>query len=185
MSDKNQHGQHGDKSQQGGQHESQHGTQQPHQQGYQSSSNVPPHQQGMTGQQPREPGEGAHAGDRLPNPAQPYAETVVPERPDASSFMRPGVGELHPSGYPKLKYHPVHGGITVKDPGEESNLYPPTDWFDSAELADMARTHTEAEAVRFNNQIAKLKEMEEKGHPVVRNSVQADEAIRLAQPEPL
>lgn len=132
-----------------------------------------------------QPGQPAEPGSKLPNPAQPNAETTVPERPDASSFMRPGAGELHPSGYPKLKYHPVHGGITVKDPGEESNLYPPTDWFDSAELADMARTHTEAEIVRVNNQLAKLKDLDEKKMPVVRNSVQSDEAIRLAQPEPL
>jgi hypothetical protein len=127
----------------------------------------------------------ARPGTRVANPAQPYADTVVPERPDASAFLRAGANTTHPDGYPKLKYHPVHGGITVKDQGEEAALYPPTDWFDSAELADMARTHTEAEAVRMHNQMVKLEELKEKELPVVRNSVQADEAIRLARAEPL
>jgi hypothetical protein len=128
------------------------------------------------------PQDQAPPGTRVANPAQPYAETVVPERADASSFIRQG-GQ--PQGYPKLKFHPVHGGVMVKDPGEEAGLMPPTDWFDSAELADLARTHTEAEAARTYNQMTKLKELEEKKHPVVRNSVQADEAIRRAQTEPL
>jgi hypothetical protein len=129
--------------------------------------------------------DAAPPGTRVANPAQPYADTVVPERRDASAFLRAGADTTHPQGYPKLKYHPVHGGITVKDQGEEAALYPVSDWFDSAELADLARTHTEAEAVRTHNQIAKLKELEEKGLPVVRNSVQSDEAIRRAQIEPL
>jgi hypothetical protein len=124
-------------------------------------------------------------GGRVANPAQPYADTEIPERADASSFMRPGFDKTHPEGYPKLKYHPVHGGIEVKDAAEEGALMPSTDWFDSAELADLARTHTEAESVRIHNQVVKLKELEERGHPVVRNSVASDEAIRRAQTEPL
>jgi hypothetical protein len=124
-------------------------------------------------------------GTRVANPAQPYADTEVPERKDASSFLRAGHDSTHPQGYPKLKYHPVHGGVTVKDQGEEAALVPPTDWFDTPELADLARTHTEAEAVRTYNQMVKLEELKERGHPVVRNSVQSDEAIRRAQTEPL
>jgi hypothetical protein len=134
--------------------------------------------------QPGQPGQ-AQPGTKLPNPAQPYAPTDVPVRPDASSFMRAGYAATHPDGYPKLKYHPVHGGIEVKDQGEEAGLYPKTDWFDTPELADAARTHTEAEQVRFHNQIVKLHELEEKEHPIVRNSVQSDEAVRRAQTEPL
>jgi hypothetical protein len=127
----------------------------------------------------------AKPGTRVANPAEPYAATKAPERRDAKSFLRAGADTTHMSGYPKLKYHPVHGGIEVKDPGEESQLYPKTDWFDSPELADAARTHTEAEIVRVHNQLEKLKELEAKGHPVVRNSVQSDESIRRAYPEPL
>lgn len=124
-------------------------------------------------------------GTKVANPAQPYAETEIPERKDASAFLRKGHGETHPDGYPKLKYHPVHGGITVKDPGEEAGLYPKHDWFDTPELADAARTWTEAEAVRVHNQQVKLQELLDTGLPVVRNSVQSDEAIRQAKVEPL
>jgi hypothetical protein len=47
----------------------------------------------------------------------------------------------------------------------------------------MARTYTEAEVARTYNQLEKLKTLE--GKPVVRNSAQADEAIRRGQTEPL
>lgn len=120
---------------------------------------------------------------RVQNPAQPLAETEVPEkRPEAKAFLR---GGPVPTAYPKLKFHPVHGGVEVKDANEEGGLYPPTDWFDSPELADLARTETEAQAVLFQNMMAKAKVLEDRGLPVVRNSVQADEATRAGQAEPL
>ena len=130
------------------------------------------------------PGEQAQPGMMLPNPAEPYAPVEIPPRADASSFVR-AMGAAKPPGYPKMKYHPVHGGISVKDAGEEGALQPPTDWFDSAELADAARTWTEAEIVRQNNLRRKLEVLDEAGHPIVRNSVQADEALRGAKVEPL
>jgi hypothetical protein len=135
--------------------------------------------------------ERAHAdqqatkGTRLANPAEPYAVTEQPPRAEAKAFMREGAEGVHPSGYPKMKYHPVHGGVEVTEPGQESALYPKTDWFDSPELADAARTHTEAEIVRIKNQLAKLETLDKLGLPVVRNSVQADESIRRSQAEPL
>ena len=130
------------------------------------------------------PGEQAQPGMMLPNPAEPYAPVEIPPRAYASSFVR-AMGAAKPPGYPKMKYHPVHGGISVKDAGEEGALQPPTDWFDSAELADAARTWTEAEIVRQNNLRRKLEVLDEAGHPIVRNSVQADEALRGAKVEPL
>lgn len=140
-----------------------------------TGSATPP---GGMGQQQAKP------GTMLPNPAEPYAPVAIPERADASSFVK-AVGDQKPQGYPKLKYHPVHGGVVIKDPGEEGALQPPTDWFDSAELADAARTWTEAEIVRQNNLRRKLEVLDEAGHPIVRNSVQADEALRGAKVEPL
>ena len=129
-------------------------------------------------------GEAPDDAARIANPAQLYAQTKVPERAKASDFMAEDA-ESHPDGYPKLLFHPVHGGIEIADPGEESRLRPRREWFDSPELADAARTHTEAEIVRFNNQLAKMGELAEKGLPMVRNSVQADEGIRRNYPEPL
>lgn len=123
-------------------------------------------------------------GDQLPNPAEPYAPVRIPDRQDASSFVK-AKGPGAPSGYPKMKYHPVHGGIEVKDGEEEGALQPKTDWFDTAELADAARTWTEAEIVRQHNLRQKLETLDEAGHPIVRNSVQADESLRRGKPEPL
>jgi hypothetical protein len=120
-------------------------------------------------------------GQQLPNPAEPYATTTVPERANASVFTEGQAAG--PSGYPKVKYHPVHGGVNVDTPEQEGGLQPKTDWFDSPELADLARTWTEAEVARTYNQLEKLKTLE--GKPVVRNSAQADEAIRRGQTEPL
>lgn len=126
-------------------------------------------------------------GTKIPNPAEPYAPTVIPERAGAESFKRvfEQGGPRPGPGYPKLKYHPVHGGIEIKDAEEEACLMPKTDWFDTPELADAARTWTEAEMVRMHNLRAKLHELDDAGHPMVRNSVQSDEAIRNARIEPL
>lgn len=126
-------------------------------------------------------------GTMITNPAEPYAATEVPERPDASSFVKVAGGAEYktPIGYPKIRYHPVHGGVTVKDAAEEGALQPKTDWFDTPELADAARTWTEAVVAWTNNQNRKLEVLKEAGHPIVRDSVQADESIRRGYPEPL
>lgn len=129
--------------------------------------------------------QAAEPGSRVPNPAEPYAVTEIPERADASSFLRAAGDRPQPTDYPKVKYHPVHGGVIVKSAEEEGGLVPKTDWFDSPELADAARTWTEAEAARHYNMRRKLDVLEDAGHPVVRNSVQADEALRRGQTEPL
>lgn len=132
-------------------------------------------------------GQDVKPGSKIPNPAEPYAPTEVPERAGADSFKRVAAqgGPQPAPGYPKLKYHPVHGGVEIKDAEEEACLMPKTDWFDTPELADAARTWTEAEIVRQHNLRAKLKELDDAGHPMVRNSVQSDEAIRSGRLEPL
>lgn len=122
------------------------------------------------------------AGDTIPNPAQPLAGTVVPEKTDSASFVREI--ENYP-GYPKRKFHPVHGGIALNNPNEEASLSPQTDWFDTPEAADAARTWTEAHIAGAHNTRAKLEALDEAGHPVVRNSVQAHEQISKGVPEPL
>lgn len=132
---------------------------------------------------PVEPAAAAPApGDTLANPAQPLAPTKVPEPTKADSFVHKVEAFL---GYPKMKYHPVHGGIQLNNPNEEASLLPATDWKDTPELADAARTWTEAHVAGANNTRAKLDALDEAGHPVVRNSVQADESIRAGTPEPL
>ena len=67
---------------------------------------------------------------------------------------------------------------------DATNYWPPVDG-DDPELADAARTWTEAEAARHYNMRRKLDVLQDAGHPVVRNSVQADEALRRGQTEPL
>jgi len=112
---------------------------------------------------------------------QPHADPARPAPyPDAKAFLREGADTTHPSGYPKVKFHPVHGGITVKDAGEEANLAEPHSWFDSAELADAHRTYTEAETVRLHGYAKALKAMDDKKEPVVDESVSATEAKRAA-----
>lgn len=115
------------------------------------------------------------------NPAEPAAPTVAPPAPDNSSL----VGKAPLSGFPKTKYHPVHGRVMVKDPNEEASLSPPTDYFDTPEEADMHRTATEAWTTHAHNLRSKLGAHDEAGHQVVRNSVQADESLREGGVEPL
>jgi hypothetical protein len=89
-------------------------------------------------------------------------------------------------GFPKTKYHPVHGAVTVTDPNEEASLAgPATDWFDTPELADKSRTWTEAHMAGAANTRAKLAALDAAGLPIVRNSAAAHEAIRKGTPEPL
>lgn len=121
-----------------------------------------------------------HQNAAAPKPAAqqsgaiPTAEPGVPiERPDAAAFLVKSPPA--PSPYPKVKFHPVHGGVTVKDPVEEAGLH---GWFDTPEEADMHRTWLDAELVRARNMAERLKAMGDK--PVVQNSVQHDEAARRA-----
>lgn len=115
------------------------------------------------------------------NPAEPAAPTVV----QPAEGNRSLVGSVAMAGFPKTKYHPVHGRVVVNDPNEEASLSPPTDYFDTPEEADMHRTATEAWTTHAANMRAKLNVHDEAGHEIVRNSVQADESIRSGGAEPL
>ena len=121
-------------------------------------------------------------GAMIANPAEPAAPTMAPAKPDNSSLVTKGTAL---AGYPKVKYHPVHGRVPVADPNEEASLSPPTDYFDTPEEADMHRTATEAWTTHAANINAKLEAHADAGHQVVRNSVQADESLRKGNPEPL
>ena len=120
-------------------------------------------------------------GQELSNPAQPLAPTVVPEPASSAAFITPGVT----AGYPKTKFHPVHGAVELKDANEEAGLMSPTDWFNTPEEADAARTWTEANIAGAHNTRAKMQALDEAGRPIVRNSVQADMSIRSGKTEPL
>jgi hypothetical protein len=86
------------------------------------------------------------------------------------------------AGFPKHKWHPVHGKKTVNDPNEEADL--DRNWFDSPEAADAARTDREAGIVVHKNERVNLEEHEQR-HGVVRNSVQAQESRDAGNLEPL
>ena len=79
----------------------------------------------------------------------------------------------------------MHGGVELKNPNEEAGLMSPSDWFDTPEEADAARTWTEAAMASAHNTRAKLQALDEAGRAIVRNSVQADQAIRGGKTEPL
>lgn len=124
----------------------------------------------------------AKPGDKSANPAEPLAPTTIPAAADPAPFLSGAVS--HP-GFPKTVYHPVHGGITLTDPNQEAQLIDRRSWFDLPELADAARTWTEAHIAGANNTRAKLAAHDEAGHALVRNSVQADESVRAGNAEPL
>lgn len=101
------------------------------------------------------------------------------------------------AGFPKTKYHPVLGAITVKDPNEVAALLPAHDYFDTAEEADMHRTSREADQVIAHNTAIKVA-AKLQGKPVdlqdpvnvgaggvVRNSVAATESLKSGGAEPL
>lgn len=121
-------------------------------------------------------------GTTIANPAEPLAPTTIPEPARPQSFIQQ-VENF--AGYPKRKYHPVHGGIDLQNPNEEAGLLPASDWFDTPEQADAARTWTEAHVASAHNTRAKLGVHDDAGQAIVRNSVQADEAIKRGQAEPL
>jgi len=121
-------------------------------------------------------------GERVPNPAQPYASLAVPQPQDKAAFVAPGTVA---SGFPKTLYHPVHGGIELADPAEEASLVPRTDWFNTPEEADAHRTYTEAQLAAHKTLTAKLQALEEAGKGVVHNSVQAHQNLLAGRAEPL
>jgi hypothetical protein len=122
-------------------------------------------------------------GDQLLNPVSPLIPTVIEPPAEAAKFMADPAGQ--PSGYPKRLYHPVHGEIELKDPGEESRLQARRDWFDTPEQADMARTASEAWIAQHHNMRRKLQAHDDAGQAIVRNSNQSDQSLRSGQPEPL
>jgi hypothetical protein len=129
------------------------------------------------------PAAAAAAPVTIANPAHPLAPTVVPAPAPKATFIQKVESFF---GYPKTKYHPVHGAVTVADPNEEASLAgPTTDWFDSPELADASRTWTEAHIAGAANTRAKLAALDAAGLPIVRNSAASDHKISKGTAEPL
>jgi hypothetical protein len=124
-----------------------------------------------------------HPGDLVQNPVSPLAPTRVQPPADAARFM--GAPSASAPGFPKRLYHPVHGEVTLQDPGEEARLQARRDWFDTPEQADMARTASEAWLAQHNNIRSKLQQHDDAGQAVVRNSNQADQSVRAGNIEPL
>ncbi len=91
-----------------------------------------------------------------------------------------GLGGMIP--FPRKVYHPIFGEREITDANEASKLN--QDWFDTAELADMARTHTEAMVVMHHNQSVKVNDALETD-AVARNSVAADLSKKSGAAEPL
>ena len=85
-------------------------------------------------------------------------------------------------GFPSTVYHPVLGARTLTDANEATTLN--SDWFNTAEEADMHRTETEAQMAVHKNQTVKAAEMAADAE-VVRNSVAADASLKAGFPEPL
>lgn len=83
---------------------------------------------------------------------------------------------------PTRVYHPVFGARDVKDANDLKNLS--VDWFNSAEMADLCRTETEAQMVVHQNRDLKVADaLASDG--VVRNSVAAHESKLSGANEPL
>ena len=84
-----------------------------------------------------------------PTPPPPVVEQppVAPApstMEDATRVMANAPTRTFP-GFPKDKFHPVQGKVTVNDPNEVAALVGPAhNWFDTAEEADMHRTDAEA-----------------------------------------
>jgi hypothetical protein len=117
-----------------------------------------------------EPREAPLAATTTPNPDKP---APVPETAGEPRRFR---------GYPKKKWHPVHGAREARDPNEEAELFD-RNWFDTPEGADAARTEREAQIVLHKNARVRVDEHEERG--VVRNSVAAQESLDRGAAEPL
>ena len=92
-------------------------------------------------------------------------------------------------GWPRVRFHPVHGRREFADPYEAVEFGQDDekgDWrFKSASEADMHRTDTEAGLAVANNMRTKLAAIDEAEQPVVRNSVAAQESLDSGHAEPL
>jgi hypothetical protein len=84
-------------------------------------------------------------------------------------------------GWPKTRFHPVHGRKDFADPYEAAEFGQDDDkgdWrFKTAAEADMHRTDTEAGVAIANNMRTKLEAHDEAGVGVVRNSASAQESL--------
>jgi hypothetical protein len=118
------------------------------------------------------------------NVASPPTAGAAPPSSDKPAPVPESAGEPRRffRGYPKKKWHPVHGAKEARDPNEEAELFD-RNWFDTPEAADAARTQREADIVVHKNQRVHVDEHEERG--VVRNSVQAQESLDAGNLEPL
>jgi hypothetical protein len=87
------------------------------------------------------------------------------------------------AGYPKRKWHPIHGAKDANDPNEEAEFFD-RNWFDTPEAADAARTQREADIVVHRNRDC-LVEEHDKRQGVVRNSVAAQESRDQGRLEPI
>lgn len=85
-------------------------------------------------------------------------------------------------GFPTVAFHPVYGKRELKDANEAVGL--DSDWFNTAEEADMHRTEREAQMVVHQNRDLKVADAIET-NGVVRNSVAATENVNAGRPEPL
>ncbi len=85
-------------------------------------------------------------------------------------------------GFPTVAYHPVYGRRELKDANEAVGLN--SDWFNTAEEADLHRTEREAQMVVHQNRDVKVGDAVATSG-VVRNSVAAQENVDAGRPEPL
>ena len=134
--------------------------------------------------------------------ATPAVEAKPVEAKPTPDPAKASEGESKPSfvGFPMVKFHPIFGRKSAADPNEAATMFQPeTDWKETAELADMARTETEALQVMAHNQRVKLDantalQKGEEPAPAtgenavkgpVRNSVAAQESLNAGHLEPL
>lgn len=138
--------------------------------------------------EPMTTGDDANVAEHAPetiaevHPPLPRPVPTAPEKP--SSEGEPAKNFV--PGWPKTFYHPVHGGKEFKDPNEHAGAGGTDgDWrFETAALADIARTAPEADLVVLKNNMAHLQRHTEGGTPVIRNSATATESAKAGYPEP-
>jgi hypothetical protein len=96
--------------------------------------------------------------------------------------------------FPATWYHPIYGAREIRDYAEWSRL--DDDWRETAGIADMDRTETEARVVANHNDQVKREQIlqgarragireDRVNDAIVRNSVQADEALKEGKAQPL
>ena len=80
--------------------------------------------------------------------------------------------------FPMTYYHPIHGGVTVKDAEEAAKVFTvPHDWFPTPEEADAHRHEGEAVQVIHNARRAQLTRHQELHPGVVMHSVTHQETV--------